>query len=106
MKTTTAGTIILTGLCLFILTAIGAYAGGQDTFINKCGTCHRAGGEAPVFAPTKYASRQWERFFERNTHRRKKDITSEVTPGELELVKKYLIAHAADSDQPVAIGLR
>ena len=106
MKTTTAGTIFLTVLCLVILTAVDVRADGQDIFISQCGACHRAGGEAPVFAPTKYASRQWARFFERNTHKRKKDISNEFTPGELELVKKYLIAHAADSDQPVAIGLR
>ena len=106
MKTTAAGTIILTGLCLCILTVSGAHAGGQGIFINKCGACHRTGGEAPMFAPTKYASLQWGRFFERNTHMRKKDISSDFTPNELELIKKYLMTHAADSDQPVAIGLR
>jgi mono/diheme cytochrome c family protein len=106
MNTTTVGAIILTGLCLLILTVSGAYADGQDIFISRCGVCHRSGGEAPVFAPTKYASRQWERFFERNTHKRKKDISREFTPNELELAKKYLMNHAADSDQPVAIGLR
>ncbi len=106
MKTTTAGTIILTGLCLLILTAADAYAGGQDILISQCGACHRPGGEAPVFAPTKYASRQWGRFFERNTHKRKKDISSYFTSTELKRVKEYLINHAADSDQPVAIGLR
>ena len=106
MKTTTAGTIILTGLCLLILSVTGVHAGGQDLFISKCGTCHRVGGEAPVFAPTKYASRQWGRFFERNTHKRKKDISRDIAPSELERVKKYLMDHAADSDQPVAIGLR
>jgi len=106
MKTTTAGTIILTSLCLVILTAAGALAGGQDIFINKCGACHKTGGGAPVFAPTKYASRQWVRFFERNTHKRKKDISRDFTPNELQRVETYLIDHAADSDQPVAIGLR
>ena len=106
MKTTTAGTIILTGLCLLILGAADANAGGQDIFISQCGACHRAGGEAPVFAPTKYASRQWGRFFDRNTHKRKKDISRDITASKLKLVKNYLMNHAADSDQPVAIGLR
>ena len=106
MKTTTTGAIILTGLFLLLLTAADAFADGQDIFISKCGACHRAGGEAPVFAPTKYASRQWGRFFERNTHKRKKDISSDFSPSELKFVKNYLMDHAADSDQPVAIGLR
>ena len=83
-----------------------ADAEGQDIFISKCGACHKAGGEAPVFAPTKYASRQWARFFERNTHKRKKDISRDFTSTELKRVETYLIDHAADSDQPVAIGLR
>ncbi len=106
MKTTAAGTIVLTILCLFMLTVSSAQAGGKDIFFNKCGACHRTGGEAPVFAPTKYASLQWGRFFERNKHNRKKDISSDFTPSELGLVEKYLTAHAADSEQPVAIGLR
>ena len=55
---------------------------------------------------TKYASAQWERYFTRNKHARKKDISADFTASELESVKDYLIRHAADSDQPEAIGLR
>ena len=106
MKTITAGIIILAGLSIVLLSAAALHAGGQDIFTSQCGACHRAGGEAPLFAPTKYASRQWERFFDRNTHKRKKDISSDITPTELKIVKEYLMAHAADSDQTVAIGLR
>lgn len=106
MKTTTTGIIVLTGLCLLILTVSSAHADGQDIFISKCGACHRTGGEATMFAPTKYASLQWGRFFDSNKHNRKKDISSDFTPNELDLVKNYLMAHAADSAQPVAIGLR
>ena len=79
---------------------------GKNVFVNKCGSCHKSGGEAPVFAPTKYASSQWERFFGRNKHKRKKDISSELSEADLNAVKKYLIDHAADSDQPEAVGLR
>jgi len=81
-------------------------ADGKDIFISKCGSCHKSGGEAEAFAPTKYASTQWDRFFQRNKHKRKKDISANYTETEITAVKTYLINHAADSDQPEAVGLR
>ncbi len=84
-----------------------AYAAdGKALFMSKCGSCHRTGGEASVFAPTKCASTQWERFFEAGKHARIKDISSLVKPDESAAIKEYLKAHAADSDQPEAIGLK
>ena len=79
---------------------------GKELFLNKCGSCHRNGGEARVFAPTKYAAFQWKKYFERNRHKRRKDISSLLTDAELEKLKTYLMDHAADSEQPEAIGLR
>ncbi len=78
---------------------------GESLFIQKCGECHKQ-GEAPVFAPVKYASSQWERFFERKKHRRKADIGNHITDEEISQIKTYLINHAADSDRPIAAGLR
>ena len=89
-----------------IHTVLSRASDGKDVFVKKCGSCHRSGGEAPVFAPTKYASSQWDRFFARNKHKRKKDISSVLSEADLNAVKKYLIDHAADSDQPEAVGLR
>jgi mono/diheme cytochrome c family protein len=79
---------------------------GKNLFIDKCGKCHRSGGEAPVFAPSKFASGQWERFFKREKHKRKKDISSQFSAEEIESIKKYLMLHAADSDKPEAVGLK
>ena len=102
--------IVLTFLAVFAVSAFTfspAYASnGKTVFINKCGSCHKSGGEAEAFAPTKYASTQWDRFFARNKHKRKKDISADYTEAELTAVKTYLINHAADSDQPEAVGLR
>jgi mono/diheme cytochrome c family protein len=99
--------------CLFIF-VIGimssmppAYAAdGKTIFLNKCGSCHKNGGEASVFAPTKYASIQWERFFQANKHTRVKDISALVKTDESAAINEYLKAHAADSDQPEAVGLK
>ena len=84
-----------------------AYAAeGKALFLNKCGSCHKSGGEASAFAPTKYASTQWERFFQANKHARIKDISALVKPDESAAINEYLKAHAADSDQPEAVGLK
>ncbi len=102
-------TTILFFLLFFIFTVGIANihaADGKGVFINKCGSCHKSGGEAAAFAPTKYASTQWGRFFERDKHKRKKDISADYSETEIAAVKTYLINHAADSDQPEAVGLR
>ncbi len=103
------GTIALFLLLFFVFT-VGTSnlcaADGKNVFVNKCGSCHKSGGEAAAFAPTKYASTQWSRFFERDKHKRKKDISADYTETEIAAVKIYLINHAADSDQPEAVGLR
>ncbi len=99
-------TLLLMGLILVIPFNPSHAAEGKKLFIGKCGNCHKAKGEAPAFAATKYASMQWERFFERNKHKRKKDITALVTAEEIKDIRKYLVDHAADSDQPEAVGLK
>ncbi|MDM8525194.1 cytochrome c [Desulfococcaceae bacterium HSG8] len=96
--------LILGGLLFYCSPSCSA--DGETLFNTKCGKCHNSRGQGPVFAPVRYASSQWERFFQRNKHKRKKDISKEVTPEEAELIKKYLVDHAADSDRPIAAGLR
>jgi len=102
--------ILLLILCAAILSFFASLSAGdaqaRNLFISKCGQCHKTGGKAPTFAPTKYAAKQWERFFSRNKHQRKEDISGKVTQKELDIIEKYLINHAADSSQPEAAGLK
>ena len=97
---------ILWFLSLFVGAPVSQSGDGAEIFQTKCGRCHGSGGEAPAFSPVKYASSQWKRFFDRNKHARKKDISGEISSVDLESVKQYLMAHAADSDLPIAAGLR
>ncbi len=109
MKKRIGISVILLVFGVFVLFGNSGSAGstdGEDLFQSKCGQCHKSGSEVPVFAPVKYASIQWERFFKRNKHKRKKDISGVVAPGEIEAIKQYLMDHAADSDRPIAAGLR
>lgn len=99
----------VSGICLIgmlLFTGTSRSADGESLFVSKCGKCHHADGDAPSIAPVKYASVQWKRFFERDKHKRKKDISSEITAQELALIEQYLIDHAADSDRPVAAGIK
>jgi len=102
LRILTIGCLMLVVICLSLSMA----SNGQNIYFNKCGSCHQKGGDVEAFAPSKYASTQWRRFFRRNKHKRKKDISHLFTKDELELVKSYLIKHAADSDQPEAVGLK
>jgi len=79
---------------------------GESLFQSKCAQCHSPKGEAPVLAPVKYAAVQWDRFFTKQKHNRKKNIDNFFSPEELQLIKSFLISHAADSDRPIAAGLR
>ncbi|MDY6853337.1 MAG: cytochrome c [Thermodesulfobacteriota bacterium] len=78
---------------------------GKVIFQTRCGACHKKGGDAPDFSPVKYAKAQWNRFFEKNRHARRMDISDKVSPSEMKTVKNYLMAHSADSDLPIAAGL-
>lgn len=83
---------------------------GKDLFIRRCGQCHSKTSQnvskAPPISEKKYAGLQWKRFFERNKHQRKKDISALISDDEFKEIEKYLIDHAADTDQPEAIGFR
>ena len=97
---------VLLLFCLFNGVPSSYSADGGEVFNAKCGSCHGIAGEAPSFSPVKYASTQWKRFFERNKHARKKDISNQISASDMLIVKDYLIMHAADSDLPIAAGLR
>ena len=93
---------VLVGMCIHTSTHA---ADGEKLFETKCGKCH-VHGNAPPFFPVKYASSQWKRFFSKDKHSRKRDISGEVTPEEIKIIEKYLTDHAADSDLPIAAGQR
>ena len=97
---------VLLFIFLFNYLPVSYSAEGEEVFNAKCGACHGIAGEAPSFSPVKYASTQWKRFFERNKHARKKDISNQISTTDILIIKDYLITHAADSDLPIAAGLR
>lgn len=97
--------VVMFGCLVIWLPDTGA-EGGEAIFTTKCAKCHGADKEAPSFSPVKFASSQWERFFNKKKHQRKKDISDEVSDSEMNAVKQYLVNHAADSDLPIAAGIK
>ncbi|MDY6843572.1 MAG: cytochrome c [Thermodesulfobacteriota bacterium] len=106
MQRITSSIIIFLFACLCFSVPFSYCDEGEALFQSRCGKCHRSGGEGPIFSPVKYASSQWKRFFEKDKHARKRDISGDVSPADLEAIKQYLMDHAADSDLPVSTGLR
>ena len=72
----------------------------EDLFVEKCGQCHKRGGEAKVLNPADKAGTVWKRFFKRGRH--PVDLSSTISKEELSKIIEYLQNHAADSDQPAA----
>ena len=78
---------------------------GKFLFRSKCKECHWPEEEGGDVTPMTYTQSQWKSFFERNKHKRKKDVWTEMfTPAELVDIKTYLINHASDSEQPETCG--
>lgn len=73
-------------------------ADGEGLFLQKCGACHKRGGEAPAVNPADKAGRVWQKYFMRGRH----PVDIGLADSDLELVIGYLQNHAADSDHPVA----
>ena len=90
--------------------ALAGEKGGSDKqgkflFRSKCKECHWPEEEGGDVTPMTYTQAQWKSFFERNKHKRKKDVWTEMfTPAELVDIKTYLINHASDSEQPETCG--
>lgn len=73
-------------------------------YVQKCGSCHKDNKKIRTFTPARYTSAQWRRFFDKNKHRRKKDISQIITSEELSDIKMYLISHSKDSAEPDVVG--
>jgi len=86
-------------LTILTLIASTSWAGGKEQFINRCGSCHKSGGKAPVINPADKAGVVWKKYFKRKRH--PVDI-SNIPQSEMSLIISYLQNHAADSDQPEA----
>jgi len=81
-----------------------AWAGGTEgIFVQKCGSCHKKGGEVAPVNPADKAGMVWTKYFKRGRH--PGDLSATINETEMSSILLYLQDHAADSDHPVAAAI-
>ncbi|RMG47014.1 MAG: hypothetical protein D6718_04560 [Acidobacteria bacterium] len=79
----------------------------------SCRVCHQPKGSAKPLSPSSLIGMQWQRFFAKQfartharlTHPEKKRALGEIlTPEIRKQLEKFLVDHAADSEQPMTCG--
>lgn len=73
-------------------------ADGATLFVQKCGSCHKRGGQATPVNPADKAGIVWKKYFDRGRH--PVDLAQTLSDSDMGAVIGYLKDHAADSDQP------
>jgi len=100
-----AGSLLLSLPVLGAEKKEGSEKQGKFLFRSKCKECHWPDEEGGDVTPVTFTAKQWESFFDRYKHKRKKDIWHEqFTQEELLDIKTYLMKHASDSEQPETCG--
>ena len=83
-------------LVLFFLFGSIIFANSDDSIVKVC--------KEMKLVPASKAIVQWERVFS-SEKRKKRYHIDQLSPEVQELLKAYLIQHAADSSQPMVPGL-
>ena len=86
-----------TALCL-LTSNVSLAADGAALFVQKCGGCHKRGGQTTAVNPADKAGVVWKKYFDRGRH--PVALAQSLNDSELGAVIQYLQDHAADSDQP------
>ena len=87
---------------------------GVDLYKEYCKPCHEADSDSGEYTPMTLIQDQWDRFFDKkyvDTHsgvmdpnHENKPVTEAISEADLELIKKFAVDHAADSEQPMTCG--
>jgi hypothetical protein len=87
---------------------------GNDLFKEYCKPCHEADSENGEYTPMTLIQDQWTRFFEEkyvdshsgvtDPNHENKPVTDVITEEQLEVIEKFAVDHAADSEQPMTCG--
>ena len=87
---------------------------GQDIYEEFCKPCHEADSDNGEYTPMTLIQDQWTRFFEEkyvdshsgvtDPNHENKPVTDVITEEQLEVIEKFAVDHAADSEQPMTCG--
>ena len=82
---------------------------GKELYKQDCRICHQEDSPNGDFTPMSLTMDQWKRFFKERFEKTHKDVVLErenkklleyMTPDKLKKIKKFVVKHAADSEQP------
>lgn len=87
---------------------------GADLYKEYCKSCHEADSPNGEYTPMTLIQDQWDRFFDKkyvdshsavmDPNHDNKPVTEVISADDLEKIKKFVIDHAADSEQPMTCG--
>ena len=87
---------------------------GNDLFKEYCKPCHLPDSDNGEYNPMTLIQDQWTRFFEEDyvdshsavmdPNHDNKPVTEVISEDDLEMIKKFAVDHAADSEQPMTCG--
>jgi hypothetical protein len=87
---------------------------GIDLYKEYCKPCHEEESENGEYTPMTLIQDQWVRFFDTkyvkshtdvlDPNHDNKPVTEVISEEHLEMIKKFAIDHAADSEQPMTCG--
>jgi mono/diheme cytochrome c family protein len=81
---------------------------GKSLYKANCKACHTQGGGAKALTPLSKTQAQWLRFFKTGAASCLKKVEAKtgkaLAPQDLADMQAFLVAHAADSDQPETCG--
>jgi cytochrome c5 len=85
---------------------------GKELYRNNCKSCHDKGSPNRQYTPMTLTQEQWRTFFKtklvpahRNAvHPKTGEKFRLLTPDEIKAIQRFVIDHAADSEQPATCG--
>ena len=108
---------LITALILGLLllgtgTASAQSLNGKELYRNNCKTCHDKGSPYRQYTPMTLSQDQWRTFFKNKLVQAHKNAVNPKTgdrfkllsPDEIKAIQRFVIDHAADSEQPATCG--
>lgn len=107
-----AATAILGTIFLGAQSVAAQNLNGKELYRNNCKSCHDAGSPYRQYTPMTLTQDQWRTFFQKKMVRahqnavnpKTKEKIRPFTPEEIKSIQRFVIDHAADSEQPATCG--
>lgn len=101
--------LVVMMIVAFVATPVFAVEGGNSRkgkylYKKSCKPCHISDAEGGELTPLSKTQGQWDRFFNKNKHKKSADVWGKFSEKDLKDINQFLFDHALDSDQPETCG--